>query len=149
MEPLASSERKRVPMSHPESSSQPSPAELISRLSEQTSRLVREEFKLARAEMTATAKQGGVGAGLLGAGGVLAAYGFAALIATAIIALALVLPAWAAALIVTAVLFIAAAIAALVGKKKVQDLSLAPERTIDSLQDDIAEVKGNIHHEHA
>lgn len=136
-------------MSHPESSSQPSPAELISRLSEQTSRLVREEFKLARAEMTATAKQGGVGAGLLGAGGVLAAYGFAALIATAIIALALVLPAWAAALIVTAVLFIAAAIAALVGKKKVQDLSLAPERTIDSLQDDIAEVKGNIHHEHA
>lgn len=136
-------------MSHPESSSQPSPAELISRLSEQTSRLVREEFKLARAEMTATAKQGGVGAGLLGAGGVLAAYGFAALIATAIIALALVLPAWAAALIVTAVLFIAAAIAALVGKKKVQDLSLAPERTIDSLQEDVAEVKGNIHHEHA
>lgn len=136
-------------MSHPESSSQPSPAELISRLSEQTSRLVREEFKLARAEMTATAKQGGVGAGLLGAGGVLAAYGFAALIATAIIALALVLPAWAAALIVTAVLFIAAAIAALAGKKKVQDLSLAPERTIDSLQDDIAEVKGNTHHEHA
>ena len=56
----------------------------------------------------------------------LAAYGFAALIATAIIALALVLPAWAAALIVTAVLFIAAAIAALAGKKKVQDLSLAP-----------------------
>ncbi|MBB5832910.1 phage holin family protein [Brachybacterium aquaticum] len=136
-------------MSHPESSSQPSPAELISRLSEQTSRLVREEFKLARAEMTATAKQGGVGAGLLGAGGVLAAYGFAALIATAIIALALVLPAWAAALIVTAVLFIAAAIAALVGKKKVQDLSLAPERTIDSLQEDVAEVKGNTHHEHA
>ncbi|GAB4097763.1 phage holin family protein [Brachybacterium horti] len=136
-------------MSHPESSSQPSPAELISRLSEQTSRLVREEFKLARAEMTATAKQGGVGAGLLGAGGVLAAYGFAALIATAIIALALVLPAWAAALIVTAVLFIAAAIAALAGKKKVQDLSLAPERTIDSLQEDVAEVKGNTHHEHA
>lgn len=136
-------------MSHPESSSQPSPAELISRLSEQTSRLVREEFKLARAEMTATAKQGGVGAGLLGAGGVLAAYGFAALIATAIIALALVLPAWAAALIVTAVLFIAAAIAALAGKKKVQDLSLAPERTIGSLQDDIAEVKGNTHHEHS
>lgn len=136
-------------MSHPESSSQPSPAELISRLSEQTSRLVREEFKLARAEMTATAKQGGVGAGLLGAGGVLAAYGFAALIATAIIALALVLPAWAAALIVTAVLFIAAAIAALAGKKKVQGLSPAPERTIGSLQDDIAEVKGNTHHEHA
>lgn len=136
-------------MSHPESSSQPSLAELISRLSEQTSRLVRDELKLARAEMTATAKQGGVGAGLLGAGGVLAAYGFAALIATAIIALALVLPAWAAALIVTAVLFIAAAIAALVGKKKVQDLSLTPERTIDSVQEDIAEVKGQTHHDHA
>lgn len=136
-------------MSHPESSSEPSPAELISRLSEQTSRLVRDEFKLARAEMTATAKQGGVGAGLLGAGGALAAYGFAALIATAIIALALVLPAWAAALIVTAVLFIAAAIAALVGKKKVQALSLTPERTIDSVQEDIAEVKGQTHHDHA
>jgi hypothetical protein len=136
-------------MSHPAPPSQPTPAELISRLSEQTARLVRDELKLARAEMTAAAKQGGLGAGLLGAGGILAAYGFAALIATAIIALALVLPAWASALIVTAVLFIAAAIAALVGKKKVQTLSVTPERTIESVNEDIAEVKGQTHPDHA
>lgn len=134
-------------MSHPAPPEEPSPAQLITRLSEQTSRLVRDELKLARAELTATAKQGGVGAGLLGAGGILAAYGFAALIATAIIALALVLPAWLSALIVTVVLFIAAGIAALLGKKKVQGLSPAPERTIDSVSQDVDELKGHIRHD--
>lgn len=136
-------------MSHPAPPEQPRPAELINRLAEQTSRLVRDELKLARAELTASAKKGGVGAGLLGAGGVLAAYGFAALLATAIIALALVLPAWLAALIVTVVLFLAAGIAALLGKKKVEDLSLRPDRTIDNVTRDIDEVKGHIRHDHA
>ncbi|MFT0847251.1 phage holin family protein [Actinomycetaceae bacterium L2_0104] len=136
-------------MSHSEHPQQPSTAELITQLSEQTSRLVRDELKLAKAEMTSSAKQGGAGIGLLGAGGFLAAYGFAALIATAIIALALVVPAWVAALIVTVVLFAAAGIAALIGKKKVQEVSLAPERTIDNVTKDISEIKEKARHDNA
>lgn len=119
----------------------------MTRLSEQTSRLVRDEMRLAQAELSAKAKQGGIGAGFLGAGGILAWFGFGALIATAILALALVLPAWAAALIVTAILFIAAAIAALLGKKKVEQLSLAPERTITNVNRDVAEVKEHSRHD--
>lgn len=136
-------------MSHSATPPEPSTAELITRLSEQTSRLVRDELKFARAEFTAKAKQGGVGAGYLGAGGVLAWFGFGALIAAAILALALVLPAWAAALIVAAVLFIAAGIAALLGKKKVEDLSPTPERTITNVKRDVAEVKESTHHDNA
>lgn len=136
-------------MTDPLRPAEPTTAELITRLSEQTSRLVRDELKLAQVELTAKAKQGGIGAGFLGAGGVLALFGFGALIATAILALALVLPAWAAALIVTAVLFIAAAIAAVMGKKKVEDLSPAPERTIKNVNRDIAEVKERSKHDNA
>jgi uncharacterized membrane protein YqjE len=130
-------------------SPEPSTAELISRLSEQTSRLVRDEMRLARAELSSKAKQGGLGVGLLGAGGVLAWFGVGALIATAIIALSLLLPAWAAALIVTAVLFVVAGILALVGKKKVSALSPTPERTVQNVKQDITEVKERTHHDHA
>ncbi|WP_125107939.1 phage holin family protein [Gulosibacter massiliensis] len=134
-------------MSHPAKPSEPTVPELMTRLSEQTSRLVRDEMRLAQAELSAKAKQGGIGAGFLGAGGILAWFGFGALIATAILALTLVLPAWAAALIVTAILFIAAAIVALLGKKKVEQLSLAPERTITNVNRDVAEVKEHSRHD--
>lgn len=49
--------------------------------------------------------------GLFGAGAVLAWFGLGSLIATAILVLALFLPAWAAALIVTVVIFLIAGIA--------------------------------------
>ncbi|WP_341856660.1 phage holin family protein [Brachybacterium sp. GPGPB12] len=81
-------------------------------MSEQTARLVRDELKLARAEYTEKAKQGGTAAGLFGAGAILAWFGVGTLLATLILVLALFLPAWAAALIVTAAVFIAAGIAA-------------------------------------
>ncbi len=136
-------------MTQPHNSTEPSTPELMTQLSEQTSRLVRDELKLARAELTAKTKQGGMGAGFLGAGGILAWFGFAALVTTAILALALVLPAWAAALIVTVVLFAAAGIAALLGKKKIENLSPTPEKTKANVQRDVAEVKEHSRHEHA
>lgn len=134
-------------MSHVARPPEPSVPELMTRLSEQTSRLVRDELRLAQSEFTAKAKQGGIGAGFLGAGGLLAWFGLGALIATAILGLAVILPAWAAALIVTAVLFVAAAIAALLGKKKMERLSLAPERTITNVNQDVAEIKEHAHHD--
>ena len=119
----------------------PSTAQLITRLSEQTTRLLRNELRLAQAEFTEKAKQGGIGAGYFGAATILAWFGFAALVTTAILALALILPAWAAALIVTGVLFIIAGIAALLGKKKIESISPTPDRTVANVNRDIAEVK--------
>ncbi len=48
---------------------QASTGELISRLSHQTSTLIRDEMRLAQAEMTAKAKHAGTGLGMFGAGG--------------------------------------------------------------------------------
>ena len=91
--------------------------QLMARLSEQTSQLVHGEVALAKAELSEKAKQAGVGAGLLGGAGVLAWFGVGCLLTTAILALALVLDAWLAALIVTVVVFAAAGATALAGKR--------------------------------
>src|SRR3712207_4660756 len=99
---------------------EPSTSELVQRASEQISRLVRDELTLAKAELTEKGKHAGIGVGLFGGGGVLALYGLGVLIATAILALDIVMPAWLAALIVGVVLFAAAGILALVGKKQVK-----------------------------
>ena len=88
-------------------------AELIKQVSEESSRLLRGELKLAQAEMTEKAKTAGVGVGAFGAAAVLGWFALGCFLATAILALALVLPAWLAALIVAVVVAIAAGIAAL------------------------------------
>jgi hypothetical protein len=94
--------------------------ELMHDLSDQTTTLVRKEIELAKAELTEKGKHAGIGVGLFGGGGALALYGLGVLITTAILALDLVMPAWLAALIVAVVLFAAAGVLALVGKKQVQ-----------------------------
>ncbi|MBQ1073832.1 phage holin family protein [Micromonospora sp. C31] len=118
--------------------SEPSTAELVQRATEQVSRLVRDELALARAELTEKGKHAGIGIGLFGGGGALALYGLGALVATAILLLDLVLPAWAAALIVAVVLFAMAGILALVGKKQVsQAVPPVPEAAVRSVRADV------------
>jgi hypothetical protein len=119
-----------------------STGELIGQLTEQVSRLVRDEARLAQAEVTQKAKNLGVGAGLFGGAGLVAFFGLAALITTTILALALVLPPWLAALIVAVVLFAIAGVLALVGRKDVQKGSPpVPTEAISSVKTDIATVK--------
>ena len=85
---------------------QPSTGELVKRLSEQVSVLVRDELKLAQLEMTRKGKQAGIGAGMLGGSGLIALYGVACLLACAILGLSRVLEPWLAALIVGAALLV-------------------------------------------
>jgi uncharacterized membrane protein YqjE len=116
--------------------------QLISRLTEQISALVRDEARLAQVEVTQKAKRLGVGAGLFGGAGLFAFLGLATLIATAVLALALVMPAWLAALVVTVVLFALAGVLALVGKKDVEKATPPlPTEAIAGVQADIATVK--------
>ena len=127
----------------PREPSEASLGELVSQVSQQIPELVRSEIRLAQAEVAEKGKKAGPGIGMLGAGGVLALYGLGALFATLILVLALFLPAWAAALIVTVLIFAVAGIAALLGKKKVQEASPPkPERAIEGLKQDVATVKG-------
>ncbi|TWH69410.1 putative superfamily III holin-X [Micromonospora olivasterospora] len=65
-------------------------------------------------------------------------YGLGALVAAAILLLALVLPAWVAALVVAVVLFAVAGILALVGKKQVsQAVPPVPTATVRSVRADV------------
>src|SRR4051812_49538057 len=82
-----------------------STGQLIGQLTEQLSRLARDEARLAQVEVTQKAKRLGVGAGLFGGAGGFGFLGLAALVATAILALAHVLPDWLAALVVAVLLF--------------------------------------------
>lgn len=115
--------------------------ELMGQLSAQTSRLVRDEMRLAQKEFQESARHAGIGAGLFSVAGLLAFFGVATLITAGIAALALVLPVWAAALIVGAVLFVAAGIAALVGRKQTDEVTPAAPRTVETVKADIEELK--------
>jgi MFS family permease len=118
----------------------------VSRLSQQLTTLVRDEMRLAQAELTQKGKKAGLGAGLFGGAGVVALYGVGALVAAAIIALSLAVTAWLAAVIVAVVLFIVAGVLALVGKKEVSAATPAlPQEAIAGLKTDVATVKESAH----
>src|SRR3954451_14333010 len=90
--------------------------ELVKQLSDQTTQLVRAEVELAKAELAQKGKQAGIGAGMFGGAGVFGFYGFGALTAAIIAVIATAMDTWIAALIVAAVYFAIAGIAALMGK---------------------------------
>src|SRR2546421_9613914 len=100
--------------------SEASTAELVRLAAEQTSRLVRDELQLARAEMSVKARRFGTGAGLFGAAGFVALYGVAALLAAVILLLALAVPAWLAAPVLALAPFFAARLIARVGRGPVR-----------------------------
>lgn len=120
--------------------------ELVQRASQQLTELVRGELRLAQAEMKEKGKRYGKGGGLFGGAGLVGFLMLQALVATAIAALAVPLPVWAAGLIVTAVLGVIAAVMALTGKKQVGKASPpTPQQTIDNVKADVAEIKGSAH----
>ena len=134
----------------PPTTSDPTTGELVSQLSEQTTRLVRDEVALAKVELTEKAKHVGVGAAEETGAGLVALYGVGTLIATLILGLAEAMPAWVSALIVTVVLFAVAGVVALLGKRHVDaGTPVAPEQTIESVKQDLDTVKEARHHDHA
>ncbi|GAA4136294.1 phage holin family protein [Actinomadura keratinilytica] len=117
-----------------------STAELIRHLSEQSARLVREELRLAQLELRHKSGRAAKAAKMFGGAGALALYGGGALVAAAVLALALVLPAWAAALIMAGVLFVVAGLMALQGRRHLR-LATPPVRTADSVRADVHEIQ--------
>ncbi|MFG2858681.1 phage holin family protein [Streptomyces mirabilis] len=118
--------------------------ELVQRASQQLTELVRGEMRLAQAEMKEKGKRYGKGGGLFGGAGVVGFLTLQALVATAIAALAVLLPVWAATLVITAVLGVIAAVMAMSGKKQVsQAAPPTPEQAIDNVKADVAEIKGS------
>jgi uncharacterized membrane protein YqjE len=111
--------------------------DLVKDLASQTSTLVRQEIKLAQAEVTEKGKTAGKGAGMLAGAAVVALLGAGALTAFLIIVLDSFLPLWLAALIVTLLWFAVAAVLAMSGKKALQAATPPAPQTVETVKEDI------------
>ena len=117
---------------------------LVHDLSQQVSTLVRDEMRLAQAEMTRKGKKAGLGLGMFGAAGLFGFFGFAAIVTAAILLIGLVLPYWVSAFIIAGGLFLVAGVIALVGKSEVSSATpMKPEETMASVHEDVETVKGS------
>ena len=112
--------------------------ELMSELSEQTTRLVHQELELAKLELAEKGKRAGIGAGMFGGAGIVGLYAVGALTACFILALATAVTGWLAALIVAAVYAGVAGGLAWSGKAKVQQaVPPLPEQATESVKEDV------------
>ena len=116
--------------------------ELVQDLSRQTSTLIRQEMRLAQAELTEKGRHAGKGASMFGGAGLVALYGVGALVAAAILGLATVLEPWIAAAAIGIGLLVIAGVLALTGKKEIDEMGPPkPEQTLESVQRDVDTVK--------
>jgi MFS family permease len=117
-------------------------AELVKRLSDQTSRLAQQEVELAKAELALKAKRAGLGAGMFGGAGVFGLYAVGALIAAAILGLSQTMSGWLAALIVSGALGLVTGLVALLGARKLsQAVPPIPEQTVETVKEDVQYAK--------
>jgi uncharacterized membrane protein YqjE len=111
--------------------------DLLKRLSEETSTLVRQELTLARAELTEQGRRAGTGAGMLGGAGVAGLLTLGALTATVIGVLDTGMAFWLAALIVTVVWAAIAGVLALQGRNKIKEATPPAPQTIETVKEDV------------
>ncbi len=118
--------------------------QLITELPYLFGELVRAELELLRKELVQRLKGTGVGLGLIAvAFSLLGLVGFL-LVVSGVYALSLVLPVWAAALILAAVVLLVAILLFVIGAGLVsRTKSPVPRRTIESVREDIARIRGD------
>jgi hypothetical protein len=123
---------------HPEDLRDRPIGDLVKQLADQTSTLVRQEIDLAKAEMTEKGRVAGKGAGLLGGAALIGLLAAGALTACLILALALVVADWLAALIVAVVFAAVAAFLGLKGRDRIQRASPpVPQQTVETVKEDV------------
>ena len=115
------------------------------RLGEGVLTLARQELELAKAELSENGRKAAAGAGLIGVAGGVALLGGGALTAFLILALDGVMPNWLAALLVGVTYAVVAAVLFSVGRSRVEEAApLVPEKTIDSVKEDVQWAKTQI-----
>jgi uncharacterized membrane protein YqjE len=118
---------------------------IIKELTADFSNLFRNEIALLKLELKESAAKLSGGAALMSAALFLALIGIAFLFVTITLGLvALGVPAWLSALIVTVVLFAAAGILALMGKKKLASVNFVPSDSIEHIRGDLDALKADV-----
>ena len=125
-------------------SAQPTLGELIARISENISALVRGEIDLAKVKGRRLAKEMKPAAVLLGAAGVLALFAFGLMLGSLTVGLSHVMPLWAAFLVVALVLIAIAVPLALVGRKRLEAAKAEAPAPQEGLMESVKVVKDAI-----
>ena len=118
--------------------------EILEDIASNLTQLVQAEFRLAKSELKEGAERVAGPGATLGAGAVLAFYGFGFLLLAAVHALSLVMAGWLATLIVGGVLVVAAGILIGAGTTKLKRVNLTPDKTIRTLEEDVQWAKQQI-----
>lgn len=119
-------------------------AEILKNISGEVKSLVRSEVALAKSELVPSAKNAGVGAGMLGGAGYFALNGMTLLYVAASLGIwKLGVPIALAFVIVGVVLLIIAGVLALIGRSALKKVH-PPEQTVAQAQESVAAVKGAI-----
>jgi|SRR5579871_6450801 len=105
--------------------------------------IVRAEMILARSELKEEGRKAFAGSTMLLVGALVGFLGFAFLMLTCVFALELVLPAWAAALIVGGVLVICSGIAASIGRERLKKVRM-PDKTMQTMKEDVEWMKEQV-----
>jgi uncharacterized membrane protein YqjE len=116
-------------------------ATLLSDLAGETVELFRQELALFKAELQEKLNRAGSGAAALAAAALIAFSAWLFLLLAAVFALAIVVPLWAAALIVGVLVLVIAGVLALYGRNRLRADALTPERTLRSLREDRAWIR--------
>jgi uncharacterized membrane protein YqjE len=112
--------------------------QLFKELSQDLSTLMRQELRLAQAEMTEKGKNAGVGIGMFGGAGVISFLALQALTACLIALLSTTMSVWIAALIVTVAYVAVGGVLAVMGKSRTSAATPAvPEQTTETLKEDM------------
>ena len=99
--------------------------------------IVRSEVRLAKTEILDEAAKAKSSALLLGAGAVTAIFAIFFLLLMIVYALALVVPSWAAALIVGAALAVVASVMLMAGVGRFKQIHPTPERTVETIKENV------------
>lgn len=110
--------------------------ELVGDLYRGASQMISLEIEMAKTEITQKASRVGKNVGFLVAGGAIAYAGFLALIAAIMAVLATFMYTWLAILIVALVVLAVGSVLMMSGIKTLQQESVAPRRTMDTLKED-------------
>jgi hypothetical protein len=116
--------------------------DVVGQIGEDLSRLVQQELELAKAELAASAKRGGKGAGMLGGAGVAAHFVLLFLSLALWWGLGDLLGLGWSALVVALVWAIVAGVLAVIGRKQLKDIEGMP-RTVETTKEIPDALKGN------
>jgi hypothetical protein len=118
-----------------------SSAEVVQDLLENVQEILRSEVRLAKAEITQEAKKAGQSAAISAGGAVLAIFALGLLLWTAVYALSLTLPLWAATMIIGVLVGIAAGALLAAGRARMKQVHAKPETTLQSVKENVQWLK--------